>query len=75
MVLSYFPSALGVDDFISRMEVALCGYGFTGENSIGKGLVFVPPRLTRACACVCDACVRACVCEGRRACMRAYACV
>jgi hypothetical protein len=25
----------GVDDFIARVEVALCGYGFTGTNSIG----------------------------------------
>jgi hypothetical protein len=34
-VLRYFPAALGVDDFIARVETALCGYGFTGENSIG----------------------------------------
>jgi hypothetical protein len=34
-VLRHFPTALGVDDFIARVEVALCGYGFTGENSIG----------------------------------------
>lgn len=33
-VLEYFPTALGVDDFIARVEVALCGYGFTGSNSI-----------------------------------------
>lgn len=26
----------GIDDFIARMEVALCGFGFTGQNSIGK---------------------------------------
>lgn len=35
-VLQYFPSALGVDDFVARVEVALCAYGFTGDNSIGK---------------------------------------
>ena len=35
-VLRHFPSALGVDDFIARMETALCGYGFTGKNSIGQ---------------------------------------
>jgi hypothetical protein len=36
MVSSHFPTALGVDDFISRVEIALCGYGFTGDNSIGE---------------------------------------
>ncbi|GFH30859.1 LCIB_C_CA domain-containing protein, partial [Haematococcus lacustris] len=33
-VSGYFPSALGVDDFMARVEVALSGFGFTGENSI-----------------------------------------
>eukprot|EP00878_Enallax_costatus_P044842 GHUV01053602.1.p1 GENE.GHUV01053602.1~~GHUV01053602.1.p1 ORF type:complete len:197 (+),score=33.59 GHUV01053602.1:719-1309(+) len=33
-VLHYFPNALGVDDFVARVEVALCGFGFTGQNSI-----------------------------------------
>lgn len=33
-ITSHFPSALGVDDFIARLEVALSGFGFTGENSI-----------------------------------------
>ncbi len=36
VVASHFPTALGVDDFISRVEIALCGYGFTADNSIGK---------------------------------------
>jgi hypothetical protein len=35
-VLRHFPSALGVDDFIARVEVALCYFGFTGDNSIGE---------------------------------------
>ncbi len=30
----HFPSALGADDFIARVEVALHSYGFTGHNSI-----------------------------------------
>uniref|UniRef100_A0A6U2J374 Limiting CO2-inducible protein B/C beta carbonyic anhydrase domain-containing protein n=1 Tax=Chlamydomonas euryale TaxID=1486919 RepID=A0A6U2J374_9CHLO len=33
-VESYFPGALGIDDFIARVEVVLSGYGFTGDNSI-----------------------------------------
>jgi len=33
-ITKYFPSALSVDDFITRVEIALCGYGFTGRNSI-----------------------------------------
>ncbi|EFJ44558.1 low-CO2 inducible protein [Volvox carteri f. nagariensis] len=33
-VTKHFPTALSVDDFISRVEVALAGYGFTGDNSI-----------------------------------------
>ncbi|KAJ9519299.1 hypothetical protein QJQ45_023098, partial [Haematococcus lacustris] len=33
-VAQHFPSALGVDDFMARLEVALSGFGFTGENSI-----------------------------------------
>lgn len=35
-VLKHFPSALGVDDFIARVEVALCYFGFTGDNTIGE---------------------------------------
>lgn len=34
-VLRYFPNALGADDFVARVEVALGGYGFTPANSIG----------------------------------------
>ena len=41
-VLRHFPSALGVDDFIARVETALCGYGFTGENSIGQYKALLP---------------------------------
>jgi len=33
-VLEHFPTALGVDDFIARVEVALCYFGFSGDNSI-----------------------------------------
>ncbi|KAG2423205.1 hypothetical protein HXX76_010973 [Chlamydomonas incerta] len=33
-VTKSFPSALSVDDFMARVEVALAGYGFTGDNSI-----------------------------------------
>jgi hypothetical protein len=33
-VAKHFPTALGVDDFINRLEVALFAYGFAGDNSI-----------------------------------------
>lgn len=33
-VLSHFPTALSVDDYITRVEIALAGYGFTGDNTI-----------------------------------------
>ena len=33
-VLKHFPTALSVDDYITRVEIALAGYGFTGDNSI-----------------------------------------
>ncbi|GFR41691.1 hypothetical protein Agub_g2438 [Astrephomene gubernaculifera] len=33
-VTKHFPTALSVDDFMARVEVALAGYGFTGDNSI-----------------------------------------
>ena len=33
-VTQHFPDALGVDDFISRMEIALHAYGFQGHNTI-----------------------------------------
>lgn len=35
-VAQYFPRALGLDDFLNRLEIALFAYGFTGENCIGK---------------------------------------
>eukprot|EP00200_Dunaliella_tertiolecta_P007906 CAMPEP_0202374188 /NCGR_PEP_ID=MMETSP1127-20130417/5069_1 /ASSEMBLY_ACC=CAM_ASM_000462 /TAXON_ID=3047 /ORGANISM="Dunaliella tertiolecta, Strain CCMP1320" /LENGTH=415 /DNA_ID=CAMNT_0048971285 /DNA_START=57 /DNA_END=1304 /DNA_ORIENTATION=- len=34
VIKQHFPKALALDDFISRAEVALAGYGFTGANSI-----------------------------------------
>ncbi|GBF99461.1 hypothetical protein Rsub_11947, partial [Raphidocelis subcapitata] len=34
IILRHFPSALGVDDFMSRVEIALSAHGFRGENSI-----------------------------------------
>nr|AXF41557.1 LCI420 protein [Chlorella sp. ArM0029B] len=33
-VLSHFPTSLSADDYMSRVEVALAGYGFTGDNTI-----------------------------------------
>ncbi len=36
LMLQHFPSAMGVDDFMARVELALAGYGFTGDNSIGR---------------------------------------
>ncbi|KAL4431647.1 hypothetical protein ABPG77_001489 [Micractinium sp. CCAP 211/92] len=33
-VLKHFPTALSVDDYMSRVEIALAGYGFTGDNAI-----------------------------------------
>ena len=33
-VRQHFPTALGADDFMQRLEVALFAHGFTGENSI-----------------------------------------
>jgi hypothetical protein len=35
-VANHFPSAMGVDDFIARLEMALAAYGFTGDNAIGE---------------------------------------
>lgn len=46
-VLKHFPGALGVDDFMARVEVALCGYGFTGANSIA---------MTNLCRCAAPCC-------------------
>ena len=34
-VQQHFPTATSMDDFMFRVETALCAYGFTGENSIG----------------------------------------
>jgi hypothetical protein len=34
-MLTHYPTAMGVDDFMARVEMALAGYGFTGDNSIG----------------------------------------
>ena len=34
--MEHFPTALGVDDWISRVETVLAGFGFTGDNSIGE---------------------------------------
>ncbi|EIE22504.1 hypothetical protein COCSUDRAFT_16853 [Coccomyxa subellipsoidea C-169] len=33
-VAQHFPTALGLDDFLNRLEIALFAYGFTGENCI-----------------------------------------
>ena len=33
-IRKHFPTSLGVDDFLSRLEIALFSHGFTGENSI-----------------------------------------
>ncbi|KAI7841811.1 hypothetical protein COHA_004534 [Chlorella ohadii] len=33
-VLKHFPTALSVDDYVTRVEIALAGYGFTGDNTI-----------------------------------------
>lgn len=35
-VAKHFPTAMGVDDFIARLEMALAAYGFTGDNAIGE---------------------------------------
>lgn len=35
-VMKHFPTSLSIDDFISRVEIALAGYGFTGDNTIGE---------------------------------------
>ena len=34
-VQQYFRDAMGVDDFLARVEIELCKNGFTGDNSIG----------------------------------------
>lgn len=34
-VLKHFPTAMGVDDLMARVEMALAAYGFRGDNTIG----------------------------------------
>jgi hypothetical protein len=36
VVQRYFPTSLGVEDFGSRVEIALSAFGFNGNNSIGE---------------------------------------
>lgn len=36
MVQKQFPEAIGADDFVQRVEMALHAFGFSGENSIGE---------------------------------------
>lgn len=43
MVQKHFPEAIGADDFVQRVEMALHAFGFSGENSIGEW----GPRLMR----------------------------
>jgi len=38
VVNQHFPSAMGIDDFLHRLEIALYAYGFNGDNAIGKKL-------------------------------------
>jgi len=33
-VKEHFPTAMGVDDYLARVEIMLCNHGFTGESSI-----------------------------------------
>jgi hypothetical protein len=35
-VVKHFPTSMGVDDFMARLEMALAAYGFTGDNAIGE---------------------------------------
>lgn len=43
IVRRYFPQATGADDFMARVEMGLCDYGFTPENSIGAPPSPPPP--------------------------------
>jgi hypothetical protein len=52
LVLRHFPTALGVDDFISRAEIALSAHGFRGDNSIG-GWPHAPCMRLHGIACAC----------------------
>ncbi len=45
-VTDNFDSALGVDDFMQRLEIALWGYGFRNDNSIGEHNLFSAPTFT-----------------------------
>ena len=44
----HFEGAMGADDFITRMEMALFAFGFTGDNSIGEQRCLLPPASLRA---------------------------
>jgi hypothetical protein len=35
-VSAHFSTAMGIDDFLHRLEIALYAYGFHGDNSIGE---------------------------------------
>ena len=35
VVVNHFNTAMGIDDFLHRLEIALYAYGFNGDNSIG----------------------------------------
>ena len=49
-VAQHFPTSLGIDDFLNRLEIALFAYGFTGQNSIGGCfLACVLPGVMSAC--------------------------
>jgi hypothetical protein len=61
-VLKHFPSALGVDDFIARVEVALCYFGFTGDNTIGENL-FSPLPAAHEPVCFWLCCLTAAGCD------------
>jgi hypothetical protein len=74
LVLRHFPNALGVDDFMARVEIALAAHGFRGDNAIGAGAgrgavsgVCVRARM------LCSVCVCVCVCACARACARVCA--
>jgi len=50
-ILKHFPNALGVDDFIARVEVALCYFGFTGDNTIGRCCAPAAPAVLLSYGC------------------------
>lgn len=35
-IKEHFPTAYTIDDLLLRIEMALCAFGFNGENSIGE---------------------------------------